>query len=61
MRSSPKKIFRPFGPQFGLKSSGGPPILFDNSTSSMNTLSSMNNHEDGSTAEKRSKKVTLKK
>ena len=61
-------FFRPFGPQFALKLRGGvggggrrdPPMLFDNKTSSMSTLSSMSNH-DGSTEEKTSKKVTLKK
>ena len=64
-----KKFLRPFGPQFGLKLRGGvggggprdPPMLFDNKTFSMSTLSSMNNHDGGSTAEKRSEKVTLKK
>ena len=65
-----KKFFRPFGPQFGLKlrvgGGGGfgprdPPMLFDNKTSSMSTLSSTNNHDDGSTAEKGSQKITLKK
>ena len=60
------KIFSwPFGPQFALKLRGGgprdPPMLFDNKTSSMSTLSSMNNHDDGSTEEKTSKKVTLEK
>ena len=47
-----------------IKGGGGgrrdPPMLFDNKTSSMSTLSSMSNH-DGSTEEKTSKKVTLKK
>ena len=63
---SSEKIFSAVWVSVWSKIKGGagprdPPMLFDNKTSSMNTLSSMNNHDDGSTAEKRSEKVTLKK
>jgi len=55
---SSQKIFSAVWASVWSKIKGGsgprePPMLFDNKTSSMSTLSSMNNHDDGSTAEKR--------